>query len=102
MNISSITNSILKHVRYGERLNPVRDWFVLLILSAIALTGIIIWNMLAFDTIASRGVMGTSVASTTPLFNQASLDTIQNVFADRKSEEEKYENGVYRFADPSQ
>lgn len=102
MNIFTTTTSFLKRFRYGTRLNPVRDWLALLTFSAIALAGIIIWNVWAFDTVASGGVIGTSATSTPPIFNQSSLDTIHSIFANRAVEKAKYETGTYRFADPSQ
>ncbi len=42
----------------SSRLDPERDWIMLLILSAIALTGIVVWNMWAFDTVANGGIIG--------------------------------------------
>lgn len=102
MNITAIINSVLKHMRYGERLNPVRDWLALLMLSTLALAGIIIWNVWAFNTVASGGVIGASATSTPALFNQSSFDAIHTIFANRQIEEEKYETGAYHFTDPSQ
>ena len=89
-------------MRYGEHLNPTRDWLALLTLSAIVLAGIIVWNVRAFDIVANGGVIGTSATSTPPVFSQASLDSIHVIFANRAAEEAKYETGDYRFADPSQ
>jgi len=102
MNISTFTNSFLKHLRYGERLNLARDWFVMVSFLLAALISIIIWNVWAFDTVASGGVIGNPATSTPAVFNQSSLDTVHAVFANRAIEEEKYENGTYHFADPSQ
>jgi len=101
MNIQSLTESFLKHLRYGV-LNPVRDWLVLLTLSAIALAGIIIWNVWAFQTVAQGGIIGTTATSSSSIFNHSSLDTIEIIFANRAAEKVKYETGTYRFADPSQ
>lgn len=102
MNIFTFINSFLKHFSYGSYLNPVRDWLALLTVSIIALAGIFIWNVWAFDTVANGGVIGTSVISTPPVFSQSSLDTIRSVFANRAEEKAKYETGSYRFSDPSQ
>ncbi|MCX6787005.1 MAG: hypothetical protein NTY93_00545 [Candidatus Kaiserbacteria bacterium] len=101
MNIST-SNSFLKHFRYNEHLNPVRDWLLLLVFSAIVLAGIIVWNVWAFDTIANGGVIGTATTDASPVFNQSSLDTINTIFANRAEEKAKYETGAYRFANPSQ
>jgi hypothetical protein len=101
MNTSSPIRSFIKRLRYGA-INPARDWRVLITLSAIALAGIIIWNAWAFDTVASGGVIGSVTTSSQPVFNSTSLDSIQTMFSNRATEEEKYETGTYRFADPSQ
>lgn len=97
-----MTISFLKHFQYGTYLNPVRDWLVLLTLSAIMLVGIIVWNVWVFDTVANGGSIGTTATSTFPIFNKSSLDTIHTIFANRAAEKVKYETGTYRFADPSQ
>jgi len=94
--------SFLDRFRYGERLNPVRDWFVLLALSLMALACIIVWNVWAFGTIAQGGIIGSAATSSPPVFNSSSLDAINAIFSNRAVEEMKYETGVYRFADPSQ
>jgi hypothetical protein len=81
---------------------PARDWLVLIIFSILALVGIVVWNVWAFDTVANGGVIGAPVTGTPTVFNQTSLDTIHTIFVNRAAEEEKYEKGVYRFPDPSQ
>lgn len=84
-------------------ISPKRDWRFLLSLSALVLAGIIVWNIWAFDTVASGGTLGTSTTtSTSLLLNQKSFDTITTIFNQRAAEKVKYETGVYRFADPSQ
>lgn len=102
MNISTVTNSFLKHFHYGPFLNPTRDWLVVLTISAITLTGIFVWNAWVFDTVTNGGVIGTTATSTSPVFSQSSLTVIRSIFADRAEEKAKYETGAYRFADPSQ
>lgn len=102
MNISTAISSFLKHLRYGKYINPLRDWLVMLIFSAIAIAGIIVWNVWAFDTVANGGIIGSSTTKTTPVFSRSSLDTIYEIFANRTIEKEKYKNGIYNFADPSQ
>ncbi|MFA5744754.1 MAG: hypothetical protein WC887_00875 [Candidatus Paceibacterota bacterium] len=96
------SNSFLKHIQYGTYINPVRDWLVMLTFSAITLIGIIVWNVWTFDTVVNGGVIGTVATSTSPIFNQASLDTIHTIFENRAAEKTKYINGTYRFSDPSQ
>jgi hypothetical protein len=102
MNISNISNLILDKIRSFTHFNPVRDWFVLLTVSLFALVIIIVWNVWTFDIVANGGIIGSSATSTSPVFNQSSLDAIQTIFSKRAEEEAKYLRGVYRFADPSQ
>jgi len=97
-----MNNSFFKHFRYGENINPVRDWLIMLTFSVIVLAGIIVWNIWAFDTVAKGGVIGTTATSTPAVFSQSSLNTINAIFANRAAEKAKYETGTYRFADPSQ
>jgi len=101
MTPSRLTESFLKRTRYGAP-DPVRDWLVIITLSAIALAGIIIWNAWAFDTVAGGGIIGSAATSSLPVFNRSSIDSINTIFANRAAEEAKYETGIYRFADPSQ
>jgi len=102
MTPSSFVNGLLRHFRYGAYLNPVRDWLALVIFSAIAFAGIVVWHVWIFDTVANGGVIGSAATSTATLFSNSSLDAINTVFKNRAVEEEKYETGIYRFADPSQ
>ena len=97
-----MNNSFFKHFRYGENINPVRDWLIMLTFSVIVLAGIIVWNVWAFDTVAKGGVIGTTATSTPTVFSQSSLNTINTIFTNRATEKTKYETGTYRFADPSQ
>jgi len=101
MTFSHITDSVLKRLHYGA-IDPVRDWIVLIILSSITLTGIIVWNIWTFDTVANGRVIGSAATSSPPVFDNASLDAIHGIFANRAAEKEKYDTGTYRFADPSQ
>lgn len=101
MTISRIKNYFLEHFSYGA-INPVRDWLVLITLSIIILAGIIVWNVWAFGTVAQGGVIGPPTTSSVPAFDRSSLDQINSIFANRATEEEKYENNTYHYADPSQ
>jgi len=98
----NIISSFVSRARSSARLDPARDWIIMLIISLIVLTGVVIWNAWAFDTVAGGGTIGLATTSLVPTFNQSSLDAIRTVFANRAAEEEKYVTGVYRFSDPSQ
>lgn len=94
--------SFLNRIRASSHLDPERDWLILLIVGALALVSIIVWNAWMFDTVANGGTIGSPVTSTAPIFNQASLEAIHTVFDNRAVEEQKYVAGEYRYADPSQ
>lgn len=102
MNFSRFLRSTLDRLRYGPRVDPARDWLVLITLGAILFAGILAWNIAAFDTVASGGVIGSPFRVAPQAFSRSSLDEIQKVFTDRAAEEAKYQGGTYRFADPSQ
>jgi hypothetical protein len=102
MNIFTTIISFLKNIRLFSRFDPTRDWLALVSLATLFLAGIIVWNAWMFDTVANGGVIGERATTTTPLFNQSSLDTIRTVFSTRESEEIKYVTGVYSYPDPSQ
>ena len=95
------SSGISKRIRAIVHPDPVRDWFVLLVLSLIMLGVIVVWNIWAFDTVANGGVITTSAATTTPAFSQSSIDTIHSIFQARDGEEAKYVSGEYHFTDPS-
>ena len=89
-------------MRTGAHQDPVRDWLVLILLSTIVLAGIIVWNVWAFDTVASGGIIGNSTIGTSAVPGRFSLDAIRTIFANRAAEEAKYVTGAYRYTDPSQ
>ena len=101
MNILNTIGAFFERLRGGGR-DPVRDWLAMITFSAVALAGIVVWNVWAFDTVASGGVIGAPAPATTPMFNNSSLDAIHSIFATRVAEEAKYLSGVYRYVDPSQ
>lgn len=94
--------NFLKHFRGGIPQDPVRDWIVLLISAVICFTGIVVWNVWIFDTVANGGNIGTVATSTPPVFSRSSLDAVHAIFTDRFNEYVKYTDGIYRYANPSQ
>jgi hypothetical protein len=100
-NILGRLSHALQVVRYGDRIDPARDWFIMLTVTAVTLIAIISWNIWAFDRVARGGVLGQVTDTSIPIFNRTSLDTIQQVFEKRSGEAAKYENGTYTYEDPS-
>lgn len=101
MNTNTLS-AFFKRFQSGVRGDPVRDWLVLLTLAIFAFIAIVVWNVWAFDTVAQGGAIGAPAVTPHPVFDRASVDTINKVFEKRAAEEAKYVTGVYRYADPSQ
>jgi len=102
MTMPNFLNRFLQRARRGAREDPSRDWLVLLTFSLIALAGIIVWNIWAFDTVAGGGAIGTPAKVALSTSKRASLDAIRAIFESRAAEQAKYSSGAYRYADPSQ
>lgn len=102
MNPLRSISSLMRRARTDAPADPVRDWLVLLSLSAIALVSIIVWNAWAFDTVSGGGAIGSAPTKAPEVFSPASLNTIRTVFENRAAEEAKYESGIHTFTDPSQ
>lgn len=102
MSITNLRSSFLKRLGVGTHQDPVRDWILSLIFSAIVLAGIVVWNTWAFDTVSHGGVIGSVATSSSQVLNNSSLDAIHVIFEKRAAEEAKYETGIYHFVDPSQ
>lgn len=95
-------NPFLRRLHISSNPSPVRDWLIALTLAIMALISIVVWNIWAFDTVASGGAIGSPSVTTPPMFSRSSIDTIHAVFANRAVEEAKYRTGEYQYADPSQ
>ena len=94
-------NLLLKKIKPSSHQDPERDWIVLLIVSIIMLTGIVVWNAWAFDTIAKGNIIGSVVSTTPAASNQSSFGEINTIFEKRATEETNYTSGVYQYVDPS-
>ena len=90
---------VFEHIRYGNRLEPARDWFVLLTALLVALVVSIVWNVLFFlDTV--NGVDSTQVENAINATSTDPIQTVEELFLKRQVEEARYKN-EYRFVDPS-
>ncbi len=92
----------IRSLRYGKRLNPVRDWLVLIACFAVLLAASAVWNAWTFIRIANGDVLGGNPPPAAPVFDRTALESVQSLFIERANEEAKYLAGSYRFVDPSQ
>lgn len=90
-------SSFFRGFRYGDQLQPVRDWFVLMTISVILLVISLGWNTWLFSRVTSGEAIGT--ATTTPALTTTSIDPVTTVFQKRADIETQYKNG--HFVDPS-
>ncbi|OGG93896.1 hypothetical protein A3G63_02275 [Candidatus Kaiserbacteria bacterium RIFCSPLOWO2_12_FULL_52_8] len=103
MNIPAYIRPYLNRLHQSGRSDPSRGWFILLSLSGIALVGIIVWNILAFETVARGGTIGAPTDKTSfSVLDHAQLDSVRMLLVKRAAEEAKYVTGEYHFTDPSQ
>lgn len=82
-------------------IDPTRDWLLILTFAIVVLAGVVVWNIWAFDTVASGGNIGSSAPEASPILNSGLLNTVRTTFETRAEEEAKYVTGVYRYSDPS-
>ncbi len=94
-------NSLKKLFSYGERIRPVRDWFVLLGIAAILFVLGVLWEIALFYQLQTQKQVAT------PTVTQAQADDIQTeitqvqaLFQKRAAEEHNYQQ-LYHFVDPS-
>ena len=102
MKISHNIVATFKRIGRSSYADPARDWLILITLSTIALAGVIVWDIWAFDTVAGGGVIGTAVSQAPTVFDTSALDTVHTLFDSRAAEGSKYVTGTYHFVDPSQ
>jgi hypothetical protein len=86
---------------YGKRFRPARDWAVILVIGLLCLVASVGWNLWLFGQVAGGAVLGSHPAPPTTGIDQSELDKLSKIFTDRSSEFTKYEDGSYRFIDPS-
>lgn len=98
ISLRTITSGIGKHVGYGSRLKPQRDWFILLSLFIVLLLASLLWNLWLFSKVTNGQAIGA--ATSTPAAPSVNLDTVKNVFETRAAERAGFQ-GSYHFVDPS-
>ncbi len=86
-----------KSVRYGERLNPERDWILLSTAAGVLLLVSIAWNVWLFYRVTNGDALGNAPPQAS--LNPASVDPITALFQKRADAETEYKNT--HFVDPS-
>jgi len=84
-------------LRYGERMDPARDWFILVSGFVLLLLASLAWNAWLFDRVTKGDAIGT--ATSTPSLNPAAIDSVTELFQQRATIETEYKNA--HFVDPS-
>lgn len=95
--ILSKCSNFFRSFRYGDRLQPVRDWFVLVTIGVILLLMSLAWNTWLFSRVTNGEAIGT--ATSTPALTTTSIDSVTALFQKRADIETQYKNG--HFVDPS-
>jgi hypothetical protein len=92
--------SLKKIFTYGERIRPVRDWFVLLAITTILLIIGVFWNIYIFNQF--ENVKTPASDTHTPQLQnlETSVQKVQTIFQSRATEENNYQQ-TYQFVDPS-
>ncbi len=99
--IDSIKNSIHGYQK-GKiiRLDPVRNWLVLLAIALVGFINIIALNVWTFNRIANGHILNASSAETQATTTTPSFEEIENIIMSREEEVKKYQTN-YKFRDPS-
>lgn len=86
---------------YGTQLKPARDWIVVVSIALIILAFSIVWNIFNFRHIVAEKAAPATTNVYAPTINKTAIQSVQQLFSERASEQTKYESGAYSFADPS-
>ncbi len=83
----------------GTHPHPVRDWFVIVGVSAVLVGLSVGWNTWTYIQ-ASTETKETGEVTETAVFDVAAVETVQRTFEERSKEAERYRSS-YHFVDPS-
>lgn len=101
MNTTSFFRDILHNIKHGLKPNPIRDWFVVVIVTIIFLALDIVLSFFGFQSVMSVKQPNVITPTVAPMINQKAIHEAQQLFDTRASEQTKYESGSYSFADPA-
>lgn len=88
----------LSALRYGDRIRPTRDWFILLGLFFVALVAGTVWSVLFFLNVVSEEP--TAQTAVSEVNDKTPLEQVRALFMTRDEEAARYRS-EYRFVDPS-
>ena len=100
LNLSSLINTLKKIFAYGDRMRPMRDWFILLSVTSVLLIAGVVWNIFLFNHFQNVQTTTTSVKVTAQQGIGDSITKVQALFQQRAAEEVNYQQN-YHFVDPS-
>ncbi len=83
----------------GTHPHPVRDWFVIVGVSAVLVGVSVGWNTWTYIQ-ANTEIKQVSEGSPAAVFDVGAVETVQRSFEERSKEAERYRSS-YHFVDPS-
>jgi hypothetical protein len=86
-----------KYLKYGERVRPARDWYILLVIFSVMLGVSVAWNLWLFGQVTQGEVIGNTVTAPSA---EIQLTEVKTLFDQRATERSRY-TSQYRFVDPS-
>jgi hypothetical protein len=102
MNLASLRKQLpkfLKNAAYGDRPQPLRDWWLVLGTTLILLIGSAGWSYVVFQQV-STDVTSTTSVSSVPQTGANALETVRLIFERRAVERARFLS-EYHFVDPS-
>jgi hypothetical protein len=101
MNLSKLTALIQKYLRvfqYGDRVKPVRDWFLMVSIAGILLLGSAGWSYWLFEQTSNAKDAQLKLPPSS--MKTASVETVRTIFDARAALRAHYLSD-YHFVDPS-
>lgn len=96
---AQITEKVTQIFAGGPR--PRRDWRALLVVAAVLLCAIVLWQVRFFQTVVEGNSVGGMVLPTTVPAAPDPLAPVRTLYERRAHEEVRYTSGAYEYSDPS-
>jgi len=102
LDLKNLPGQFVKHLSYGKRVAPRRDWFILLSVVLLLLAASGLYNFWVYTQVKSGSSINGVVASAPGSgFDASALAKVKDIFTLRAAEQAKYTSGAYSFIDPS-